>query len=205
MNYKSTLLAVMFATMPAQAADIYIDQAGDQATIDITQSGGYNRIGSDLEPSVIDGNNVDIDIVQSGDLNTADIKLDLGADDTVINYSAVGSTNLFDLQIFGGIGNQALVDITGDSNSVTMCQDLLCANEILVNDVSIGLNINGSRNTVNFALDSADAVNTVNIGNNAISDDNTVNIAQGGIQTLNPHVLNLNIDGFSNTIIIDQQ
>jgi hypothetical protein len=64
------------------------------------------------------------------------------------------------------------------------------------------INIDGSRNSVNLALASANAENTVNIGQTTPSNDNIVNITQDGA---GKHITAITINGDTNLVNITQQ
>jgi hypothetical protein len=203
----------------AIANDVYIEQAGDSSTFNITQSGtGGNRVGSSGTPSTFTGNNQTIDIVQAGQGNQADLSVSGGS--TTINYSATGDLNELKVEIDGGTGNTFNIAKTGDSNRVTVCgtnnvgtsgqtgSTAGCTAGVAVNDTTNTINVNGDSNKVNLALASADAVNTINIGHNSqgvagsASSGNIVNITQSssGIPTTN-----ITVNGDTNTINVKQQ
>jgi hypothetical protein len=203
----------------AIANDVYIEQAGDTSTFNITQSGtGGNRVGTAGTPSTFTGNNQTIDIVQAGQGNQADLSVSGGS--TTINYSATGDLNELKVEIDGGTGNTFNIAKTGDSNRVTVCgtnnvgtsgqtgSTAGCTAGVAVNDTTNTINVNGDSNKVNLALASADAVNTINIGHNSqgvagsASSGNIVNVTQSssGIPTTN-----ITVNGDTNTINVRQQ
>jgi hypothetical protein len=217
------ILAILVASgmlsSGAIANDVYIEQAGDTSTFNITQSGtGGNRVGSAGTPSTFSGNNQTIDIVQAGQGNQADLSVSGGS--TTINYSATGDLNELKVEIDGGTGNTFNIAKTGDSNRVTVCgtnnvgtsgqtgSTAGCTAGVAVNDTTNTINVNGDSNKVNLALASADAVNTINIGHNSqgvagsASSGNIVNVTQSssGIPTTN-----ITVNGDTNTINVRQQ
>lgn len=207
------ILSAMFWGSGVLANEVYIEQAGDSSTFNITQSGtGSNRVGTAGTPSTFSGNGQTVDIVQAGQLNAADLSVNGGS--TTINYSASGDSNELLINIDGGTGNTLNVVKTGDNNRVTMCgannvgvagqtgATATCSSGVAVNDTTNSVNITGDSNKVNLALASANAVNTINIGQTTLSTGNIVNITQTstGIPTTN-----LAIDGNTNTVNIKQQ
>ena len=210
-----TSLLIGFGTV-AFASETYIDQAGGSVTVDVTQTGNNNLLGSVGTPSSIYGNSIDIDLVQTGDNNIADLQLIMGADSTVLNYNVTGDSNLLDAWITGGINNSLNSMITGDNNRLAFCGEHdavgtittsstpMCSMGVAVNDTVNIVNVDGSNNQVNMALASADAVNTIEITNN--SDWNLVNLTQTDIGSYsNPHIVTLTIDGDTNTVNILQE
>lgn len=207
------VMAALFAGSGVWANDVYIEQAGDTSTFNITQSGtGANRVGTSGTPSTFSGNGQTIDIVQAGQANTADLTVVGGS--TTINYSATGDMNELVVDIDGGVGNTFNIAKTGDSNRVTVCgtnnagvsgqtgATAGCTAGVSVNDTTNTINITGDTNKVNLALASADASNTINIGQTTPSTGNIVNVTQSssGIPTTN-----ITVDGNTNTINVKQQ
>ena len=205
------VMAAIFAGSGAQASDVYVDQAGDTGTFNITQSNGSNRVGSANTPSVFSGNNITVDIIQNGTLNEADLSV-LTATDTVIDYTAIGGSNILEVDIANS-GNSLTVLKEGDGNRLTMCgansgsgtpagASASCTSAVGVVDTVNTVNIKGDSNSVNLALASANAVNTINIGQTTISDNNVVNITQSGAGV---HTTAITVDGNTNLVNITQQ
>jgi hypothetical protein len=201
------VMAAIFAGSGAQASDVYVDQAGDTGTFNITQSNGVNRVGTVNTPSVFSGNNITVDIIQNGTMNEADIQA-ISATDTVINYNAQGGSNTLEIEI-GNSGNELNVVKNGDGNRVTMCGTLsgtgasaTCATAVGVVDTTNNINITGDSNTVNLALASANAINNIDIGQTTPSSDNVVNIVQSGNGV---HNVGLVVNGDTNLVNITQQ
>jgi len=213
-NYKGMafIMAAIFAGSGAQASEVYIEQAGSSSTFNITQSNGSNRVGSDSTPSIFSGNNIAVDIIQNGTLNEADLSV-VTATDTVIDYTAIGGSNILEVDIVNS-GNSLTVVKTGDGNRVTMCgtnnvgvggqtgATASCSSAVGVVDTTNIINITGDSNSVNLALASINASNTVNIGQTAPSDGNVVNITQSGAGL---HTTAITIDGNTNLVNVTQQ
>lgn len=206
------IMAAIFAGSGVQASEVYIEQAGDTGTFNITQSNGSNRVGSANTPSIFSGNNITVDIIQNGTLNEADLSV-VTATDTVIDYTATGGSNILEVDIANS-GNSLTVVKTGDGNRVTMCgtnnvgvggqtgATASCSTAVGVVDTTNILNITGDSNSVNLALASANASNTVNIGQTTPSDGNVVNITQSGAGL---HTTAITIDGNTNLVNVTQQ
>ena len=212
---KYTLLAGIFAALfwgSTLASDVYITQAGSTTTIDITQTGDSNRVGSAGTASTITGDGTDLDLTQTGDLNTADIAMTLGTSGTILNYNATGGSNVLNVEIDGATDTSLTTTITGDSNEVTLCgtmtqtagasQSATCATGVQANATTSVIDITGSSNKVALGLDAPSAVNTITIGGNVASSSNVINLSQTGLDI---PVVTLNVDGASNAINIIQQ
>jgi len=205
------LLVSLLGTTAAWASDVYIDQAGSTTTIDITQTGSGNTVGSSGTASTIIGSNTDIDVTQTGASNTADIETATGASDTKIDYTATGGSNILDVDISTATDTTVTAVITGDSNELTVCGTLAtdassvasatCATEVSANTTTTNVAVTGDSNKIAAGLDSAGAVNNITLGANTVSDYNVVNLKQTGTDT---PVVTLNVDGSSNAVNITQ-
>ena len=205
------LLVSLLGTTAAWASDVYIDQAGSTTTIDITQTGSGNTVGSSGTASTIIGSNTDIDVTQTGASNTADIETATGASDTKIDYTATGGSNILDVDISTATDTTVTAVITGDSNELTVCGTLAtdassvasatCATEVSANTTTTNVAVTGDSNKIAAGLDSAGAVNNITLGANTVSDYNIVNLKQSGTDT---PVVTLNVDGSSNAVNITQ-
>jgi|TARA_B110000908_G_scaffold94624_1_gene112149 hypothetical protein len=205
------LLVSLLGATAAWASDVYIDQAGSTTTIDITQSGSGNTIGSSGTASTIIGDNSNIDLVQTGSNNAADIETATGASGTIINYSATGGSNVLDVDISAASDTTLTTAITGDSNEVTLCGTIAtnagaavsatCGTEVSANTTTTNLAITGDSNKVAVGADAAGAVNNITLGANTVSDFNVINLSQGGTDT---PVVTVNVDGSTNAVNITQ-
>lgn len=198
----TTLLSLSFTTM-TYAAEVYIDQAGSSLNVNVLQENGMNRVNTEADPMIINGDDINVDLTQDGDMNEADIWLEQNANDTNLTYSAVGSFNELVLRVYGGIENTFNTTILGNTNVVTVCKDLYnsTCNGMIVNQTTNTLAITGNNNEVNFALDSGIATNNVTIGANTPSDFNIVNVTQSGAGV---HMSDITIDGNNNTVDLVQ-
>ena len=189
-----SLFTVLFNVSVVAAAEVYIDQAGGAVTVDILQENGMNRVNSESDPAILSGDDIILNMIQSGDLN---------ANDTNFTYSATGSFNELVASVFGGLNNYFSTTITGDTNVVTYCKNLYTTtcNGVIINNTQNTLAITGGTNEVNFALDSGDAINNITIGANTPSDFNIVNLTQTGAGV---HMATITIDGNNNLVDLIQ-
>lgn len=202
----------------ANASDVYIEQAGSSSTIDITQTGDGNRVGSVSEATTINGNGSNIDITQSGSSNEIDIETGSAALSSTIAIVQDGNSNIADIDIGGADSTVLNIDIDGDSNETTLCGTLTtaastvasasCATAMGQNDLGVDIDIVGDSNKVAVARDGIAGVSgttevTVNIGSTTPSNSNVVNIQQ--LSTTESGMVNLTMDGSSNVVNITQQ
>jgi hypothetical protein len=208
-----TILTASVLSNLSYASDVYINQAGSTTTVDIVQTGSSNRIGTASTPITLNGDTFNVDLVQTGSSNTIDIETGVGADNTVINYTATGDLNILTMSIDAATDTSFTSTVIGDSNDVTVCGVLSsngsattttaasCSSSIAANATTTVLNITGDTNFVALGLDAPNAVNTITIGGNVASNTNTVNLSQTGTDT---PIVTLNVDGNSNVINITQ-
>jgi hypothetical protein len=190
-------------TGPLFASEVYIDQAGSSTNINILQENGNNRINTETAPMIVNGNDINVEIVQDGDGNVADIYIRGSANDTNFEYRVEGDLNEILANIDGGTDNNFVAAIVGNDNTITLCKNITLGtcNGISVNFTDTTLNLTGNNNQINFALDAADATNVFNIGQTTPSDFNIVNLTQ---TTTSGHIVNVSIDGNNNTVDIVQ-
>jgi len=202
---KLFLTTAIAATMsgPLFASEVYIDQAGSSTNINILQESGNNRVNTETSPMIVNGNDINVEIVQDGDGNVAEIYIQGSANNTNFEYRVEGDLNEILANIDGGTDNNFVAAIVGNDNTITLCKDITngTCNGISVNFTDTTVNLTGNNNQINFALDAADSVNVFNIGQNMPSDFNIVNLTQ---TTSVEHIVNVTIDGDSNTVDIVQ-
>ena len=146
MKTKVIVFAVaMLGLNFVNANELYLDQSGDSATINITQDGQDNRIGTQLNPIIIYGDAVTATINQTGSSNELNMVVNGAA--AAVTLNTTGNTNVQTItcgtqgsagcsgatitttiqgdnntvvQSLGSAGNQrSVIDITGDYTNVT--------------------------------------------------------------------------------------
>ena len=137
--------------------EIYIDQSGDTANIDLEQLGSANIIGGlestagNLNPLDLDGDNLTLDINQIGGSNT--FLGDILADNFTGFFNFDGSSNDFTIQVdpnntYGADGSNLNVDVTGSSNQF----DLDLATSSMASNTDLDWIINGDSNVFDFNI-----------------------------------------------------
>ena len=161
--------------------EIYIDQSGDTANIDLEQLGSANIIGGldstagNLNPLDLDGDNLTLDINQIGGSNT--FLGDILADNFTGFFNFDGSSNDFTIQVdpnntYGADGSNLNVDVTGSSNQF----DLDLATSSMASNTDLDWIINGDSNVFDFNINYDGGTNYVDVDGN----DNTVNFTGQG-------------------------
>lgn len=202
-NLTVIAAALMSTGLTALASDVYIEQAGNDTVINITQDNGMNRVNTSAEPAIVSGNSIRIDLLQDGDGNVANINLSSNSNETTLNYSSTGSFNDLTVDFDGAIGNEITATVIGDENTISVCGSLNCSSSSSANDTTNTIDVTGHFNTVRLALGSDTASNTVNIvGGTTSLTGNTVDITQTG--ATGGHIVDVGIIGNTNNITVIQ-
>ena len=123
---KLISLTLICCVALADDNEIYVDQVGATANIDLEQLGSSNIIGGlessagSLNPLDLDGSSLTLDINQIGDSNT--FLGDILGDNIVGYFNFDGNSNAFTIQVdptdtYGADGSNLNVQATGDSNT----------------------------------------------------------------------------------------
>ena len=203
MNNKLILTALVIMSIMTYAADneIYVEQSGATANLDLEQLGsaniigGLNSVSGTLTPLDLDGTSMTLDINQIGSTNS--FLGDITADNFTGFFEFDGSSNDFTIQVdptntYGADGSDVNVDVTGTSNTFT--RDL--ATSSMSSNTDLDWIINGDSNTINADIDYDGATNYMDID----GDSNTVNFDGQGYaggyfyldQTGNSRTFNIN-------------
>ena len=176
-------LVVMTSASLLYGADneIYVDQSGATANIDLEQLGNSNIIGGlqsvagTLTALDLDGLNLTLDINQIGDSNK--FLGDILGDNITGFFEFDGDNNNFTIQgdptnTYGIDSSDFNVDVTGSSNNFT----LDVGTSALAGTLDLDWIINGDSNTFDFHINYDGATNYVDVD----GDSNTVNFTGSG-------------------------
>lgn len=201
-------MILLFSTSVFAADNsIYIDQSGDNSTIDVIQTGagnvirGIQGVGTgNTTPAKIYGNNSTMDIQQIGSTNT----LNLG-----VNVStAAGRAYGIDLTYYVTGNNGTATINSNNAGSGTSGSNFIDVRQT-GNSAGINLNILGSKNDFT-AVTSGGASNTITATINADETVSNISMTGGGSNTFtgtlssNKGQINLTTVGASNGIVLTQ-
>ena len=183
-NYLIIKLIMLLASASAFSADneIYVDQSGATANIDIEQLGISNLIGGlsssagSLNPLDLDGTSLTLDINMIG--NTNKFLGDIYANSFTGDYNFTGSTNTFTIQVdpsntYGAGSTNQQVDVTGSGNTFVLNQ----GTSALAATLDLDWVIQGSNNTITSNINIDGATNYVDIDGS----DNTLTYTGAGV------------------------
>ena len=181
-NFIYMFMCLVF--LPLQAADneIYVDQSGAGANIDLEQLGISNIIGGlgssagNLTAFDLDGTGMTLDINMLGATNK--FLGDIWADSFTGVYNFTGSTNTFTIQVdpsntYGADNSNQNVAVTGTGNTFTLNQ----GTSALAASLDLDWIIQGSNNTVTSNINIDGATNYMDIDGS----DNTVTYTGTGV------------------------
>ncbi len=157
---KQLLSLLIVASALAFGADneIFVEQSGATANIDLEQLGSGNIIGGvdasagSMTALDLDGTSMTLDINQIGDSNK--FLGDMLADSLVGFFEFDGDSNTFNIQVdptntHGADSSNLNVDVTGTSNTFTL--DLATAD--MASSTDLDWIIQGDSNTLDFDID----------------------------------------------------
>ena len=164
--------------------EIYIDQSGNNANIDLEQLGSSNIIGGTdavagtMTALDLDGLNLTLDINQIGSSN--EFLGDILGDNITGFFEFGGDGNIFDIQVdptdtYGADSGDYNVDVTGSSNEFT----LNVGTNALASTLDLDWIINGDSNTLDFDIDYDLGTSYVDID----GDSNSVTFDGSGYQS----------------------
>lgn len=197
------ILILFFVGFVYADNEIYVDQVGATANINLEQLGssniigGLNSVAGTLTALDLDGTSMTLEINQIGDTNK--FLGDITADSFTGLFDFDGDGNNFTIQVdptntYGADSGNFNVDVDGSSNTFTL--------DVATNDLASTLDldwiIQGNSNTFDFEIDYDSGTNYVNVD----GDSNTINFDGDGYTS---GYFYLDQTGSSRTFNIDQQ
>jgi hypothetical protein len=200
-------LIIIFISQKVLAADneIWMDQSGATANIDLEQQGGSNLIGG---VGSVAGTLTDFDFI--GTTNTLDInqigssnlwKGDITADSYTGMFQFTGSSNVMNVvtdtsNTYGADSSNVNIAVTGGSNTLTLNQATTAA----AGTLDLDWIIQGSNNTVTSTINIDQATNYMDIDGS----DNTITYAGTGVNASSGGYMWLDHTGGSRTFTVTQ-
>ena len=180
-NLKQLIATLIVLPLFGADNEIFVEQAGATANIDLEQLGssniigGLNSIAGTLTALDLDGINLTLDINQIG--NTNKFLGDIYGDNITGFFEFDGDSNTFTIQAdptdtYGISGSDYNVDVTGSSNTFTLDTGTSALSE----NLDLDWIINGDSNTFDFDINYDGATSYVDVD----GDSNTVNFTGSG-------------------------
>jgi hypothetical protein len=189
------LLASSVAMAQSTTNSIYIDQVGDGSVITITQKGQSNKVGTEQERVVLEGNNQTITATQEGNNNSIQGSI-VQADNVDMDVTVTGDNNtlIYDEGTAASVaGSTKTLAVTGDSNNLTFNQGTAASATGAIQTITV----TGDTNTFTSTINADDVVNTKTV----LGDGNNINTFQNGTAGKNIEML---LTGNTNTVEIKQ-
>ena len=207
---KKLINIVLFMSLSIVADnEIYVDQTGNSAAIDLEQQGGSNLIGGSqaetgsMTALDLDGVSMILDINQIGASNV--FRSDaIDGDNFTGFFEFSGDSNVFDILMdsTGLIDSDYInmnINVTGSSNTF----DLAVAEDDDASYLDLDWIITGGSNEFDFDIDYANAINYVDVNGSS----NTINFSgsgYGGTTSADSGYFYLDLDGSSISLDITQ-
>jgi len=203
------LISLLFSLSVLADNEIYVDQSGSNASIDLEQLGSSNLIGGTSAVSGtmtaldLDGASMTLDINQIGSSNIFRSDAIDGGNFTGF-FEFEGDSNVWDLLLnsTGLITADYIdlnIDVTGSSNEA----DIKLAEDADTSYLNLDWIITGDSNEFDFDIDYENAVNYMDVNGSS----NTINFTASGYSgttASDSGYFNLDLDGSSNTFNIIQ-
>lgn len=198
MKKLAVVMAVMLWAVSALANDVYVEQIGNNSTVNITQQGLGNTIGDSVNAAFIGGGSNLVNIQQIGDSNSLAMVVNGAGTNTTVTTNGNNNTQIINC---GTTGQSACSSsnitqiVSGDSNTVT--QNLGAG----ANHTSY-IDITGSGNNVTHTSSMAAASNvSITLVGGTTASPNNISVTQSGTIAQN---VTLSSTGNGNTIAIVQ-
>ena len=207
---KKLINIVLFMSLSIVADnEIYVDQTGNSAAIDLEQQGGSNLIGGSqaetgsMTALDLDGVSMilDINLIGASNVFRSDA---IDGDNFTGFFEFSGDSNVFDILMdsTGLIDSDYInmnINVTGSSNTF----DLAVAEDDDASYLDLDWIITGGSNEFDFDIDYANAINYVDVNGSS----NTINFSgsgYAGTTSADSGYFYLDLDGSSNTIDVTQ-
>ena len=191
-----SLMTSSLAYAQSTTNSIFIDQVGNGSTITITQKGQNNRIGSEQERVVIEGNNQNITSTQEGNGNLIQGSI-TQADNLDITSTVTGDNNTvtYDMGDAASVsGSTKTLVVTGDSNNLTFNQGTAAS----ATGATQNITFTGDTNIYTSTINADDVVNDMTVA----GDGNTIAMTQDGTAGKNVEMV---LTGSTNNVTVNQK
>ncbi len=190
------LFASSVALAQSTTNSIFIEQVGDGSNISITQRGQSNKVGTEQNRVVLEGNSQTIAVTQAGNNNSVQGSI-VQADNVDMDVTVTGDNNTltYDQGDAASVaGSAQTLAVTGDSNSLTFNQGTAAS----ATNATQTITVTGDTNTLTSTINADDVVNTKTIA----GDGNTITTVQNGTAGKNIEMV---LTGNTNTVAINQK
>jgi hypothetical protein len=191
-----SLMSSSLAMAQSTTNSIYIDQVGDNSTITVTQKGQSNKIGTEQNRVIIQGNAQTVEVTQEGNNNAINGSIEQ-ADNIAYDTTVTGDNNTltYDQGGSGSVaGSTKTLTVTGDSNSLTFNQGTTSSATGATQTIAI----TGDTNTYTSTINADDVVNTMTVA----GDGNTIAMTQDGTAGKN---VEMTLTGSTNSVTVNQK
>jgi hypothetical protein len=199
-QFKRLLLTfgiILLASVAHAQNSVYIDQIGNNSTIDVTQTGIDNVLGNNTNKAVFYGDSQGVTISQIGSYNTS--VMNVQGNGTTLSSLVTGDSNQVNVSCgnTGPLCNQSAItaSATGDQNTINITGGAKS---------TLGASVTGSNNTVNVTSTTTNLNGATATVTQTGGDTNNITVTQNGPAGLNGFQARVDVTGGGNVIGVTQ-
>jgi hypothetical protein len=199
-QFKRLLLTfgiILLASVAHAQNSVYIDQIGNNSTIDVTQTGIDNVLGNNTNKAVFYGDSQGVTISQIGSYNTS--VMNVQGNGTTLSSLVTGDSNQVNVSCgnTGPLCNQSAItaSATGDQNTINITGGAKS---------TFGASVTGSNNTVNVTSTTTNLNGATATVTQTGGDANNITVTQNGPAGLNGFQARVDVTGGGNVIGVTQ-
>lgn len=197
---KRLLLAIgmmLFISAAVAQNSVYIDQIGNNSSIDVTQTGIDNVLGNNTNKAVFYGDSQGVTITQIGSYNSS--VMNVQGNGTTLVSNVTGDSNQVNVSCgnTGPLCNQSSITATatGDQNVINVTGGAKS---------TFGASVTGSNNTVNVTSTTTNLNGATASVTQTGGDANNITVSQNGPAGLNGFQTTVDVTGGGNVIGVTQ-
>lgn len=199
-QFPKLLLAlgiILFSSVAQAQNTVYIDQIGNNSSIDVTQTGIDNVLGNSTKKAVFYGDSQGVTITQIGSYNSSVI--DVQGNGTTLSSLVTGDSNQVNVSCgtTGPLCNQSAITATatGDQNTINVTGSAKS---------TVGASVTGNNNTVNVSSITTNLNGSTATVTQTGGDANNISVTQNGPAGLNGFQATVEVTGGGNVIGVTQ-
>ena len=193
-------MTLIFFSLNSFANDIFITQSGNGLDLSVTQDGEDNTIGTSTTPVSLDGDNIDVTLIQETDGASIELSID-GNNNTMLAKQKCHNGSLCNADTME-------IDVTGTGNSMELGQGYkVTENDWLYDNVEHGghnmeLSVNGNDNNIRLSQRSQNNTSDHSMDVDISGDNNNVHVMQ---EANADKTLDLTINNDDNNVFVHQK
>lgn len=199
-QFTKLLLAlgiILFSSVAQAQNSVYIDQIGNNSSIDVTQTGIDNVLGNNTKKAVFYGDSQGVTITQVGSYNSS--IMDVQGNGTTVVSNVTGDSNQVNVSCgtTGPLCNQSAITATatGDQNTINITGGAKS---------TLSASVTGNNNTANISSTTTNLNGATATIMQKGGDANNISVTQNGPAGLNGFQATVDVTGGGNVIGVTQ-